>query len=201
MPGRVFVAIELPEPARDLLDDALAAFLRAAPSWRDEKPVAARLFHVTLAFVGAVPDPALPALLERLRCAVRAFEPFALDVDGVRAVPSLHRATMVWASLAGDVDEAAVLADAVARAADLPDTDRRFRPHVTLARARRPRRVERDAIAAAQAALSDPGKETDRVVSVRSVTVFSSTLGNGGPVYEPLAVLPLAGAGAGPGTD
>jgi 2'-5' RNA ligase len=201
VPGRVFVALELPEPARDLLDHTLAAFLAAAPSWNNEKPVDAGLFHVTLAFIGAMPDPALPALIERLDDAARAVGPFMLELDSVRAVPSRRRATMVWASLAGEVEDASRLAGAIERAAGLPESGRPFRPHVTLARARRPRRVHDGAITAAEATLSAAGRETDRIVSVRSVTVFSSTLGKSGPAYEPLAVLALGEGAEAPGTD
>jgi RNA 2',3'-cyclic 3'-phosphodiesterase len=201
VPARVFVAIDLPGPARELLDGALSAFLRAAPAWTSEKPVDAALFHVTLAFLGAVPDPAMPGLLERLGRAAGGVDPFALRLGGLRAVPSLHRATMVWARLHGATDAASDLAGALALAGDLPREGRRFEPHVTLARARRPKRVHADALAAADAVIAADGKETDRLVSVRFATVFSSTLGNGGPRYEPLAVLALGERTQPSGTD
>ena len=201
MPTRVFVAIDLPASARDLLERGLADFLEADPSWRGEKAVAARLFHVTLAFLGGVPDPVLPDLVERLRHATALASPFRLRVDGFRAVPSLRRATMLWATLSGDGGGAPALAQAVARAAGLPEDGRRFQAHVTLVRARGNRPVRSSAVAAALAVLSDAGKETDGVVSVRSVTVFSSTLGSGGPAYEPLAVLELGGSAAGLAAD
>lgn len=189
MPARVFVAMGLPQPTRDLMTRATERLLDADPSWRGEKPVAASLMHVTLVFIGAVPDASLPRLLDRLRTAVARAEPFLVRVSGARAVPSLERASMVWATFDGDVEAATSLATGVARAGDLPAEPRPFRLHATLLRARRPRRVERNAIEAASAVLSDTGKEADRTVSVRSVTVFSSTLGSAGPTYEPLAHL------------
>ena len=201
MPTRAFVAIDLPAPARDLLERALADFLEADASWRGEKAVAARLFHVTLAFLGAVPDPVVPDLVERLRLAAALATPFRLRLDGVRAVPSLGRARMLWATLSGDDGGAPALAQALARAAGLPEDGRRFHAHVTLARARGARPACSGAVAAAAAVLSNAGKETDGVVSVRSVTVFSSTLGRCGPAYEPLAVLELGGSAAGLAAD
>ena len=200
MPDRVFVAIELPEPARDLLDASLATFLHSSPTWAGEKPVATALFHVTLAFIGAVPDPAFPELLQRLRVAVGEVDPFDLCLEGVRPIPSTHHATMVWATLSGNIEAAGELSTRTARAAGLAVDPRPLRPHVTLIRSRRPRRIHAGAISAASAILSGPGKESDRVVSVRSVTVFSSTLGPGGPVYEPLAVLRLGAGPQGPGS-
>ena len=72
-----------------------------------------------------------------------------------------------------------------------PDS-RPLQPHVTLVRARSPRRVHPDALAKATALVQAAGKEPDGVVSVRSVTLFSSTLRPAGPEYRELAVAELA---------
>jgi RNA 2',3'-cyclic 3'-phosphodiesterase len=189
MPGRVFVAIELPGPTRDVLAHATEELVAAAPGWAGEKPVAACLLHITLAFIGPVPDAAVDGLVGRLRDTVAGLEPFSLCISGIRAVPSAGRASMVWADITGDVDRAAALAAAVAAQAAPAPERRPFRPHVTLIRARRPRRIDPAAMAAAGDAVSASGKDPDRAVSVRSATVFSSTLGTGGPTYERLAVL------------
>jgi len=63
---------------------------------------------------------------------------------------------------------------------------------VTLVRARSPRRVDPDALAEAAALARAAGKEPDGVVSVRSVTLFSSTLRPTGPEYREIAVAELA---------
>lgn len=191
MPARVFVAIELPPATRDLMYRAAEAMCAVDPSWLHEKLVRAELMHVTVAFIGAVPDPALPVLLERLRPAAGRTRPFGLRLAGARAVPSPARASMVWATCDGDPGVAAALSATIAEAAGLTGEGRHFAAHATLARARRPRRVEAAALQAASSVLSDAGKEADRAVSVLSVTVFSSTLSSGGPTYERLAILPL----------
>jgi 2'-5' RNA ligase len=197
MPERVFVAIELPVPVRGLLAEAAAALLRADRAWAGEKPVSPGLMHVTLAFLGFVDDPALPGVVERLRSAASLVGPFGLRVSDITAVPAAGKATMLWAVLADPSGSAARLSSDLARAAGLPATERPFRAHVTLARARRPRSVACEAIAAANAVLSDPGKDADRFVSVRWATVFSSTLTRSGPTYDPLALLEFP-AGADP---
>jgi 2'-5' RNA ligase len=108
-------------------------------------------------------------------------------------MPSASRAGMVWATLDDPGSRAAGLAATVAYAAGLPSEAHPFRPHVTLIRARRPRRIAPVALASATCALSETGKEVDRTVSVRSATVYSSTLGASGPSYAPLATLQLGG--------
>jgi len=191
VPGRVFVAIDPPDRTRELLTSCLDAFMEAAPRWRVEKPVGHHLLHVTLAFLGDVPDPALPALLGDLAAALAGAGPVELTVSGVRAVPSAGRATMLWATMEGA--GAAGLERLVRAGAGLPEPQRPFAPHITLARSRRPLRAPAHALDAARGALSDPGKTADRMVSVRSATVYSSTLGSSGPVYRQLGLLTFGG--------
>jgi 2'-5' RNA ligase len=196
VPDRVFVAIDLDERTRASLAAATASVLRADPSWAGEKPVAPPLLHVTLAFIGTVPDAALDTLIGRLRRAAGTVDPFELRVDGVRAMPSARRATMVWATLDDPGTRAGRLAATIADASGLPGARRPFRPHVTLIRARRPRRIAPATVGAAEHALSETGKEADRIVSVRSATVYSSTFGASGPTYAALATVHLEGHGA-----
>jgi 2'-5' RNA ligase len=201
VPDRVFVAIDLSERARASLTATTAALLRADPSWLGEKPVASALLHVTLAFIGPVPDTALDEMIGRLRHATSAVDGFDLRIAGVRAIPSVRRATMVWAALDDPRSRAALLAERIADAAGLTSTSRPFRPHVTLLRARRPRPLESAAIALAQGVLSASGKVADRTVSVRSATVYSSTLDSSGPAYARLAMLRLGGETTSARTD
>jgi 2'-5' RNA ligase len=100
---------------------------------------------------------------------------------------------MVWALLDGDVTDATVLRDDVLTAADRPADPRPFRPHVTLVRSRRPRRVHHDALARIAQELAESGKTVDGTVSVPSLTLLESTLGASGPSYRTLAVVPLTG--------
>jgi 2'-5' RNA ligase len=135
-------------------------------------------------------------VMNALRSACAEVAPFRLTLSDVRAVPSLERAQMLWSTIAGDTGPCAALALDIDRVlADgfhVPFDRRAFQPHITLARARTRRRAPAQAIAAAVARIAS-GKETDRFVSVLSVTLFSSTLGPGGPCYETLGTAPLRG--------
>ena len=194
MPDRVFVAIELAAAPRTLVTRCVTTFLAADPSWAGEKLVAPDVLHVTLAFLGPVPGPGLGDLVERLTSAAAASPSLELSLAQLRCVPSPRRAAMLWITLGGDVGGVERLASTIARAADLEAALRPFVPHITLARARRPRPADPSACARAGAVLSESGREADRSMSVRAATLFSSTLGPAGPSYQRLAVLPLGDA-------
>lgn len=190
---RAFVAIDLDDALRDALVGACDAVRSAAPGWAGEKWVPAGNLHVTVRFLGDVADEAVTPLGDAIAEAVAGTAAFALRVSGIRAVPSVRSARMLWADLAGDAGAADSLAAAVERAvAPYSPTEepRPFRAHVTLVRARRTRYVPAEAIAAAEALLGD----VVAALSVARVTLYSSTLTGKGPVYEALRIFPTGRA-------
>jgi 2'-5' RNA ligase len=196
MPSRCFVAVSLPPCALALLDAARLAFLEHAPEWAGEKWVRPANLHLTLKFAGALPDSGVEDVMHALRSACAEVTPFRVTLSDVRAVPSSERAQMLWSTIGGETGPCAALAldidRVLANGFHVPFDRRPFQPHVTLARARAHRRAPAQAIDAAVTRMAS-GKETDRFVSVLSVTLFSSTLGPGGPHYETLGTAPLRG--------
>lgn len=190
---RAFLAIALPIALRTTLASVRGAFIQADPAWRAEKWVAEENLHVTLRFLGDVPEAAIPHVTSAVRDAVADSEPYRLRLDCVRAVPRARSASLVWATPAAGGDETHLLAARVARATsflDFTPEGRAFKTHVTLCRARHPRRVETSAMLAAEHALSR-AEERAASMSVREVTLFSSVLTPRGPVYEEIAIIPF----------
>jgi 2'-5' RNA ligase len=132
---RLFVALTPPDPVVRELSAAVGR-LRAAgaePGLRWTPPEA---WHVTLAFLGEVDEPALPELTRRLARVGERHHPLTLRLAGGGRFDD-H---VLWTGLAGDTTDLSHLAASVgaaARRAGLPvDTERAFRPHITLARSR-----------------------------------------------------------------
>jgi 2'-5' RNA ligase len=194
VPARCFLALDLDPEAVALLGRARDALLEGAPDWAGEKWVRPELLHVTLVFLGALTDAQVPDVLSTARTACAGHTSHTLALARVHAKPSPVRASMLWATLEGDVHRTAALsgelADAIEYSLGVSGDRRVFVPHVTLARARAPRPVPLAALAAADAVLAS-GKERDGSVSVLSVTMYSSTLAPSGPHYEPLGSAPL----------
>ncbi len=136
----MFVAIVPPAATLAGLEEFLAARRDRDSSWRWTLP---SQWHLTLAFLAQVPEPAVAGLLTRLARAAGRAGPFDLALAGGGAFPRLGRATVLYAGVRSpdDADQLRRLASAVRSAATragVPVDDGPFRPHVTVARSRRP---------------------------------------------------------------
>ncbi|MEU8343251.1 2'-5' RNA ligase [Actinomadura meyerae] len=137
---RLFVALVPPPDALDELEEAVRPHLDLVPELRW---VRRELLHVTLTFLGDVDGRTLDRLLPRLERAVGRHERMELSLAGAGAFPgSGAHARVLWTGLYGDRRRLARLAASTTaagrRVGTLPDKHRGFRPHLTLARSRRP---------------------------------------------------------------
>ena len=190
---RAFVAIDLTDENRELLDRAKDALLDVDPAWTGEKWVSSADRHVTVAFLPDVDPSEVDGIVSALHEVCCPHDPFGLTLSGVRAVPRPARARMLWADLTDEERVSPGLASAV-RAAVRDHLDPRpgkpFRPHATLVRARKTRPIREDALAAAAHVFATAG-DVSLQVPVPALALYSSTLTRTGPVYESLANIPL----------
>lgn len=190
---RAFLAISLPLAVRATFAECRGVLLGEDPAWRGEKWVAEENLHVTLRFLGTVPEPACDLVTERVELAVSDLEPYRLRLDALRPVPRARSASMLWIAASAGVQESAELAEQLTEATSFLDFEpdgKAFTPHVTLVRARRPRRISHDALDEVERHLAR-ADERSVAMSVREVTLYASTLTARGPVYEELAVIPF----------
>lgn len=97
--------------------------------------------HLTLAFLGHLPIAEVESLQADLPPLVRAHHRFRLVAQGVGAFPSIGRAQVLWAGIAGsDLPRLSELQSQVAGLVQRAGitVENRFHPHLTLARVRRP---------------------------------------------------------------
>jgi 2'-5' RNA ligase len=191
---RLFVALDLPETAKAELARFLDRCRRTAPE-RGLRWVRAENAHLTLRFLGETDPEAAPGLVEGL--AAVATRHAAIDA-GIGAVPGAFPprgpARVVWLDVAPHEPIVALARD-VAAACEarlgLAPEDRRFTPHLTLARANRPwRRTEFEA-------WRDRVATTDRIaVRFDRLVLVESRPGPGGSRYTEVATSALAEAGA-----
>jgi 2'-5' RNA ligase len=165
---RLFVAIAPPPGVLDELDTLTRPFHAGRP---DLRWTSREAWHVTLAFLGQVDELAAARLLPRLERAAHRHRAVPLTFSGAGAFPAATRANVLWSGLAGDRQALARLAESVAAGASragAPPTgrQRRFQPHLTLARCRIPADVT--PIVTALAGYQGPTWTADRLHLVRS---------------------------------
>ena len=179
---RLFVALQLPDPLRQAVH-GLQHGLREA-RWLDEHAL-----HLTLAFVGDV-DGSVQRRIEDALGDVTA-PALHLELHGLGCFPPRGAPRVLWTGASpktGLVSLARTVRRAIGRAGPTPER-RKFMPHVTIARFRRP----------------PPSPELERYLGTHSLFrsasagvgafhLFSSMLRSSGARYTIEATFPLADA-------
>ncbi|MQA77860.1 MAG: RNA 2',3'-cyclic phosphodiesterase [Streptosporangiales bacterium] len=135
---RLFAALEPPPAALAEVVEALAPVRTELPDLR-WAPV--ERMHLTVAFYGEVPDRSVDDLGARLARAAGRHPALSLAFTGAGAFPGRRRARILWLGVGGDRDplvRLAASASAAGRRIGLDLDERGYRPHLTVARARRP---------------------------------------------------------------
>lgn len=188
MTRRLFVAVWLPGEARAEAAGVLDRLAVAAPDVRWAPPES---LHVTLAFLGDVDEPRIPALEECIGRALAGAPAFELALGPAGRFPAQGPARVVWLGLEVGRKEIAALASRLERrlvpAGFLAPSDRPFRAHVTLGRPKGARGFGRPAD------LLDGVRPCGGAVRVEEVTLAESRLTPRGSQYEAMARFPLTG--------
>jgi 2'-5' RNA ligase len=186
---RLFVAIDPDEAVRAGTAAAIAALGQVAgPAARGLRFVDPATVHLTIRFLGNVPEPFLAQVTSAVASSAAAGRPLRLEVRGLGAFPIPGRTRVVWLGVAGDLAPLEALAATLdRRLAPLGfPAERAFRPHLTLARARRGGALDlAAALRTAAAGLAPvPWRAT-------TLTLFESQLERGGARHLPLLRAPL----------
>ena len=175
---RAFFGLPLPEENRRRLESYLRECSDAAPQFRWSD---AHNLHLTIRFIGSVDRAVVDGIAERVE-AGRAFD---VELGEVGTFARGRLARVVWLGVRDGAEPLRALARTVegeCRAAGLEPETRAFTPHLTLARAR----AREGALLPALPAL--PELDAWRA---NELVLYSSHLGRGGAVHEPLRAVPL----------
>lgn len=175
---RCFVAVPIDDGLRRDLERAARAWreVHAADDLRWTDPAG---WHLTLAFLGETDPDRIAGIRIALDEVAAEAATFGVTTSTLGAVPSPGVARIVWLSFDDSDGRLARLAGETARAVGV-DRPAAFRPHLTIARARRGRsrvRLERWLEAA---------RPPVRRVAVERLALFRSHLGTGSARYETL---------------
>ena len=193
---RLFIAILLPEEIKTRLAEAQRALQRRAPGglarWTPLEQV-----HLTLCFLGDVPEESVPAIIEAMHRAALTAAPFDLRAAGLGCFPDARRPRVLWAGVAGDLAPLHHLQERIA-AETAPwgqREERTFHAHLTLGRIKDG--AGREASRLGAALMEEAGRDFG-AWRVNTVTLLRSELSPAGAQHSVLAetILPPVGSKA-----
>ena len=180
---RAFVAIDISEEVRRKLVEAQQRFQATGAQLKLVEPPN---IHVTMKFLGEVPEDKISAVAEAVRAAVKGVEPFDVYVRGLGVFPSPKYIRVVWAGVAEGRENIIAIQRSLDRELGKlgfrPERD--FVPHLTLARVKAPRHREK------LIALIEGMAEAEfGVTRAGAIELKQSTLTSKGPIYSTLALV------------
>ena len=173
---RAFIAVALPDEAKEALGRTSAALDRRLPA-QSVRWVRPDRMHVTLRFLGDTAVAQLPAIAAELDRLAAAHDPFDLFLAGLGCFPNPKRPRVIWVGLDGEKVRLQALKrglDERLAALDWERGNRPFQPHLTLGRVK----------AWQRGTAIDWGIEVEQVaVPVTAVRLIESRLHPQGPEY------------------
>jgi RNA 2',3'-cyclic 3'-phosphodiesterase len=172
--SRLFTAIPLDPATRE----HVASISRVA-SERVEgaRWVPAENLHITLRFIGDCPDATVPVLLKSIEKAVRHL-PADVVVGGLGGFPSSGSARVIWVGVddpTGALTKVYNVLDKSASRCGFGRESRKYRPHITIGRSKRPASIPERLVAESA---------SERVPMVaKSVVLYKSELRRAGADY------------------
>jgi RNA 2',3'-cyclic 3'-phosphodiesterase len=139
---RTFIALTIPEDIKAALDTAISELKAKNHAVRWVKPAG---LHITLKFLGDIPEDTLPAVSADLDNAAALCPPLTLGLEDFGAFPNVKRPRVIWVGLVGDMNELSKLAlniDKMCIAYGIAEEKRPFSGHITLGRLKAPTMVD-----------------------------------------------------------
>jgi RNA 2',3'-cyclic 3'-phosphodiesterase len=179
-PLRLFVAVDIPQRAKELVDETIDPWRQRFPEGRWVGP---EKWHVTVKFLGRTWPRLAGWVEESCRGAASEVRPFRLSLSGMGVFPGKTRARVLWVGLEDPQGSLATLARALDErmAKEFPPEKRAFHPHLTVARFNPP------------VPMRDWADELDGVrfeiepFRIGSLVLYRSHLSPRGARYEPVS--------------
>jgi RNA 2',3'-cyclic 3'-phosphodiesterase len=137
---RVFSAVELSADVRARLQEHIARLRKevpdAAASWSRVENI-----HLTLKFFGNVALDHIPKISAAAARTIELFSKFQIDIGNTGVFPRPSRAQVLWIGVndpSGKLTTLQKSFDDECAAEGFPKEDRAYRPHLTIARIRKP---------------------------------------------------------------
>lgn len=136
---RAFIAISLPEGIKDFLHGLQKQLRKSGIKASWPKPAA---MHLTLKFIGTLPAGKIDPLKTIMTRVASHIPTHTLSTAGIGVFPSVKNARVIWSGTRGQTDVLETLANhleiSLFKELGIKKDNRRFAPHLTLARIKHP---------------------------------------------------------------
>ena len=186
---RVFCAVEMPQPVRQLVLRHIAQLKDAVPDAKATWSRDANL-HLTLKFLGEIPQTSVADISTAASQAVAAIAPFSIRLEQTGAFPKQGQPRVLWVGIndsSGKLSELHARLEDESAHAGFDKDSRPFHPHLTIARLRQPRHAR--TLAAAHRRLEFEPAD----IAVAELLVIRSELSSEGSKYTVVSRHALSG--------
>ncbi|RUM34388.1 MAG: RNA 2',3'-cyclic phosphodiesterase [Archaeoglobus sp.] len=176
---RLFIAVDVDDNIRENLKPVLKTLV----NYRGVKTVEPENIHITIQFLGEVPESKVSAITDKLSNVAEKFEPFTAKLEGIGFFPNRGKIRVVWAGIISD--EIVRLAKAVRKEMMKLGfrEDKEFIAHATLARIKKISPSDRDRILKELDSFDVGGEWV-----IRDFKLKQSRLTPRGPIYTDVSV-------------
>ncbi len=187
---RAFIAIELPDEVKNDLSDLISRLKpgrEKAVKWVNPNSI-----HLTLKFLGNIPEERIVDITHAIAKASSLTFPFNLELKGLGAFPNLKSPRVIWVGIGGEIPSVSNLQRQVDQSlvplSHSPEK-REFSPHLTLGRVRdKATHKERSELGRAIESLRIPRSSS---FVVDRINLVQSTLTKNGAICNQIATVVL----------
>ena len=183
---RTFVCIEISDAIRRKMSQVSGTLSLSGAEVRWVEP---QNIHLTLKFLGEVPEALIAEACKQIKSAVAGVRPFTFSVEGLGTFPPAGNPRVVWCGLkeeSGALEKLQHELNAALRDYAQKEDRKKFSPHLTIGRVRGPENADR-----LRAAIEKNRKTHFGVQEAGELLLMMSELSPQGPTYTPLGRWPL----------
>ena len=185
---RFFIALEIPSeniPQFQSIQQSLHTLIPQSKLTDLDK------IHLTLAFLGEQPDQLKDKLVNIIQNAVKDIPTFEVTPAYIDGFPNIHHPNVLWIGVKGDIDKILLIREYIKdglESLNLPADERRFVPHITIAKFNNQFSIDRDLEVNLEKIMAIPFEP----ISITSIKLFESVPQEGFHKHNTLAEIQLS---------
>lgn len=177
---RAFIAIEISERSKKEISSIIAKLrsTRAHVKWTDPG-----LIHITLKFLGTIPEGRVDSISEKISYVSKKQDPFRIDLAGINVFPMWRMPKVIWLGIndpSGGLKRLARSVDNNMEKEGFLREKRAFSPHITLGRFKSLKKIT------ALREMAQDMKAPSLSDNVDKIILFKSDLNRDGAVHTPV---------------